>query len=323
MNSITITPGHIARHTPQNAGSQGREAAIIDIAQDVLLRHLYFEGVLEELVFKGGTALRKLYAGTAGRFSLDLDFSTNTIGDDTDNTLSNLIFAVNQLSLGPFTYGVAERRGKWILTYSHSFDINAPSLQSKLDLSPPPWLSPVRRSWIPLPIHEQYGDPPLPELQTIQLVESLAEKIARLNRATPARDMYDLRWIATNPSIVGCLDQPLIRRLVVLKIWVDANGLHAGNTFWRPGHRGFAFDPENWLRARSSDEFDTEDIGALTVPPPTAKELSESLRLYYRFLLDLDEEECIVAQAREQDRPLVLRLLSELPGERLKDVGLY
>jgi len=73
MNNMTITPGHIARHTPQNAGAQGREAAIIDIAQDVLLRHLHSEGVLDELVFKGGTALRKLYAGTAGRFSLDLD----------------------------------------------------------------------------------------------------------------------------------------------------------------------------------------------------------------------------------------------------------
>lgn len=31
--------------------------------------------MLDELAFKGGTALRKLYAGNQGRFSLDLDFS--------------------------------------------------------------------------------------------------------------------------------------------------------------------------------------------------------------------------------------------------------
>ena len=35
---ISIQPGHIARHTPRNAGAQGREAAVVDIAQDLLLR---------------------------------------------------------------------------------------------------------------------------------------------------------------------------------------------------------------------------------------------------------------------------------------------
>jgi hypothetical protein len=74
MSQLNIQLGHIARHTPPNAGAQGREAAIVDVAQDLLLRHLHQEGVLDGLAFKGGTSLRKLYAGTAGRFSLDLDF---------------------------------------------------------------------------------------------------------------------------------------------------------------------------------------------------------------------------------------------------------
>ena len=30
---ISIQPGHIARHTPRNAGAQGREAAVVDIAR--------------------------------------------------------------------------------------------------------------------------------------------------------------------------------------------------------------------------------------------------------------------------------------------------
>ena len=37
-HQISIQPGHIARHTPRNAGAQGREAAVVDIAQDLLLR---------------------------------------------------------------------------------------------------------------------------------------------------------------------------------------------------------------------------------------------------------------------------------------------
>ena len=60
---INIQPGHIARHTPRNAGAQGREAAVIDIAQDLLLRHLHDEGILDGVAIKGGTAIRKLYAG--------------------------------------------------------------------------------------------------------------------------------------------------------------------------------------------------------------------------------------------------------------------
>ncbi|MDR0991175.1 MAG: nucleotidyl transferase AbiEii/AbiGii toxin family protein [Propionibacteriaceae bacterium] len=320
--SITINPGHIARHTPPRAGAQGREAAIIDIAQDLLLRHLNDEGILDRMVFKGGTALRKLYAGTAGRFSLDLDFSVADIGNDPDDVLTELIAAIDDLEIGPFRYGVTERRGKWTITYQHPFG-GEQSLTSKLDLNPPPWLPPNYRDWVPLPIHQQYGNPPLPSIQVTQLTENIAEKIARLNRATPARDMYDLRWIALNPSTAGTLDQPLLRRLAVLKMWVDARGVTAGITHWKPGHEGLPFDPERWLRDRSQGEFDIQDIGALAVPIPTATELSEALQQHYSFLADLDHDEQAIAQVREQDRPLVLKLLAELPGGRLNDIGLY
>lgn len=64
---ISIQPGHIARHTPRNAGSQGREAAVVDIAQDLLLRRLHDEGLLDVVAIKGGTAIRKLYAGNEAR----------------------------------------------------------------------------------------------------------------------------------------------------------------------------------------------------------------------------------------------------------------
>lgn len=321
MSDTSLTRGHILRHTPPGAGAQGQDAAIVDIAQDLLLRNLHARGILNPLAFKGGTAIRKLYAGNAGRFSLDLDFSTLTIGEDPDDALTGLIAAVDGLELEPFRYSVTERRGKWALRYDHPFGGSA--LESKLDLNPPPWLAPNTRGWVPLPVHAQYGQPPLPELQVVRLEENIAEKIARLNRATPARDMYDLRWAMTNPAISRTLDLPLIRHLAVLKIWVDANGAHAGSTWWKPGHEGPAFDPDLWLRDRSRGEFDAEDIGALAVPIPTARELSDSLRAHYRFLTDLDDDERTLAAAREQDRPLALRLMASLPDARLADVGLY
>jgi predicted nucleotidyltransferase component of viral defense system len=37
----------------------GRDATVIDIAQDLLLRDLHERGTLDALVFKGGTSLPK------------------------------------------------------------------------------------------------------------------------------------------------------------------------------------------------------------------------------------------------------------------------
>lgn len=79
----------------------GCEAALVDIAQDLILRELHMIGLLDELVFKGGTSLRKLYAGNAGRFSLDLDFSVREIGADTETVLDLLTEHVKGREMGP------------------------------------------------------------------------------------------------------------------------------------------------------------------------------------------------------------------------------
>ena len=52
-----------------------------------------------------------------------------------------------------------------------------------------------------VPIHSRYGGP-LPQLPVVDLAENVAEKIARLNRRSPARDAYDLAgWPARPASI--------------------------------------------------------------------------------------------------------------------------
>jgi len=320
---INIQPGHIARHTPRGAGSQGYDAAIIDVAQDLLLRHLHEKNILNRLVFKGGTALRKLYAGNAGRFSLDLDFSIAKISDSANDILLELVDTVDSLSIGPINYGTTERRGKWYIEFSHHFGPDTGNLYSKLDISPPSWMTPTKKDWIAMPIHATYGEPKLPKLTAILLEENIAEKIARLNRATPVRDLYDLKWIMTTVGIAQNLDLSLIRHLSVLKIWSDANGVNAGNTCWRPGHKTIPFNPEHFLRDRSNEDIDIDDIGALAIPVPTAKDLSESLSKHFKFLQNLTTDEKIIAQVREQDRSLALKMLRDLPGGRLSNIGLY
>lgn len=321
MSALNIQPGHIARHTPRNAGAQGREAAVVDVAQDLLLCHLQEVGILNDIVIKGGTAIRKLYAGKEGRFSLDLDFSFASIDANQDKIVDAFISEVDGLTLGPFSYGVKERRGKWSVTFSSRF-VSSPTLATKLDFSPAPWLNPTMRTWVPMPIHKQYGVV-LPSIQTTRLEENIAEKIARLNRTTTARDMYDLAWIMSNSSICGALDTSLIRRLSVLKIWVDSNGMHANNTAWLPGHKASTFDPSHWLRDRSAGEFDLEDIGALAVPTPSPEELSQSVKSSFAFLADLTEEEEWLSRSDERDRSLAIRLLQELPDGRFVGKGVY
>ena len=326
-STFNITAAHIARHTPQRAKALGREAALIDIAQDLMLRHLSECGLMSELVFKGGTALRKLYAGVAGRFSTDLDFCVREIGTSAADVLSLLADEIDGLAIGPFVYGVEVRRGKHHLLFA-SPQLGAPEkLTSKVDVSPPPWLEPTSRNWVPMTIHRQYGAP-LPVLPVIRLEENLAEKIARLNRVTPARDMYDLRWIADN-LLRTEIDIALVRRLAVLKVWVDTNGVTAGagagsgGSTWLPAHSGGPFDPVAWLRIRSEDEYDEEDIGAIAVPAPLLAEMSADVSRAYGFLADLDDNEKIVAQAREKDRQVVLRMLAELPEARLAHAALH
>lgn len=316
MSMMNIQPGHIARHTPKGAGAQGREAAIVDIAQDLLLAHMHDAGVLDGLAIKGGTAIRKLYAGREGRFSLDLDFAELVEG-----ARELFVMETDGLAIGPFRYGVAERRGRWSITFESPFVTEA-TLASKLDFAPMPWLEPVSRGWAPMPVHAQYGLD-LPEILTVHLEENVAEKIARLNRTTTARDMYDLRWIMSNAATAAAVDKALIRRLAVLKIWVDANGMHAGDTHWRPALQRSFFDAERWLRERGEDEFDPEDIGALAVPRPTGKEMSDAVRESFAFLADLDEDEAAIAYSDERDRSLAIRMLSSLPAATFDARELY
>jgi len=83
--------------------------SLLDIAQDFLLAHLQLRGVFADLVvFKGGTALRKLYAGASGRFSTDIDLAARAV--DTDRqTVAAMNADEANVTLGPFTFTSTRR----------------------------------------------------------------------------------------------------------------------------------------------------------------------------------------------------------------------
>ena len=320
FDRMNITIGHVARHTPAGSGAPGREAAIIDIAQDLLLSYLKEIGLLDAIVIKGGTAIRKLYAGKEGRFSLDLDFAVEDEAVDREEKVLEFVSAIEDLKLGQFSYTVSERRNKWYIEMTSPFN-EGELFKTKLDFAPRPWLEPVERQFCELPIHKQYGFD-LPAIKTVRLEENMAEKIARLNRTNTARDIYDLNWIMEQPSIERTIDKDLLRSLSVLKIWVDSHGMHCGNTWWRPAHAPSVFEPDRWLNGRDPKEIDREDIGTLAVPAPLPEEMVQGLKDNFSFLQELSDEETQIAHSNAKDRSLVIRTMMELPDARLTS-GLY
>ena len=115
FDKVHLTEGYIARHTPMGGSAPGREAAVIDIAQDLLLSYLEDRGLMNNVALKGGTALRKLYSGKEGRFSLDLDFAIDDADTSAEDRAFDFVAAIDGLKLGPFNYSVSERRGKWYI----------------------------------------------------------------------------------------------------------------------------------------------------------------------------------------------------------------
>jgi len=308
-----ITLGWIHRHLPPRS-TVGIEIALLDIAQDFLLAALHDEGLFDDLlVFKGGTAIRKMWAGAAGRFSTDIDFAAGHPGTDRNAAAALVARAVQRRRLGPFEFTASERRGRWHLAVASEF--GSPRIAIKVDVGPPPWLRPEHRRPVETGIHSRY-DFAMPAVPTVPMEETLAEKVARLNRQSTARDAYDLVWAASAvPTLVP--EPARLRRMAVLKTWVDANGLG----LWPPARNSRRFDPEVWLAARI--DWDDQAIGLLASPPPPLPELGSDLSDRYRWLADLSPDEAQWAEAHVGDRADVIQAIADLPGAALTPAELW
>jgi hypothetical protein len=71
-----------------------------EIVLAYVLRILADQGLLEQLAFKGGTAIRKIHLANQGRFSLDLDFTA--LGEvESEDLILNIVGALhNQTHYG-------------------------------------------------------------------------------------------------------------------------------------------------------------------------------------------------------------------------------
>ena len=221
-----------------------------EIVLTYLLQLMAERGILDKLAFKGGTCLRKMFIGSGGRFSTDLDFTRVEEHDHED-----VILAMMEAFEQPFhglrfgvpddSYYETQDGLSWGVNpvYAHDWNADGQS-QIRLQVSrrEVPTLPPTRNAQ-----HIQSYFRHLPfdpvDITCLALPEIIAEKVRACYQRSKARDIYDLSVFATRP-----LDRPLIRRLVVLKLWQASD----------------AFDPEALMaRFNNATAFDWEDLRQL------------------------------------------------------------
>ena len=273
-----------------------------EIVLTFLLQLLSERGILDRLAFKGGTCLRKMYLGSKGRYSTDLDF-TALEGHDPEGVILAMMEAFEDEfhgikflvpdngyyeALGGQSWGVNP-------TYSHEWN-EAGDSEIRLQVSrrETPTLKPERR-----PQCEQSYFRLLPfapsEITCLALPEILAEKIRACYQRNKARDFYDLGVFATRP-----LDQSLVRRLVVLKLW----------------QAGEKFDPARLMRNfEEGGEFDWDDLRDLVrhTEEIDPERICAACAGSFRFLADLSPDESVLANdAHQRDQELWGRLRTAL-----------
>jgi len=273
-----------------------------EIVLTFLLQLLSERGILDRLAFKGGTCLRKMFIGSQGRFSTDLDFTALEEHNHEDIVLAMMGAFEDEfhgikfqipgsgyyLSLGGQSWGVNP-------SYSHEWNGAGDSeIKLQISLRETPTLTPVRRRHCE---QSYFGLLPFApnEITCLALPEILAEKIRACYQRSKARDIYDLGIYAARP-----LDQPLIRRLVVLKLW------QAGDTF----------DPERLMKKfEEGIEFDWDDLRDLVrrTENINREKICAACAGGFRFLADLSpEERALASDSHQREHGLWDRLRAEV-----------
>ncbi len=291
-----ITAGYLALHSQGRKG--GRDVALLDVCQDYVLHALNQHDVFDlGVVLKGGTSLRKFRAGNAGRFSTDLDFATPDI--------ETAKFVIDTLEELGEIFNVSVRLlDRETLRARLIFDTNlgTTAIPAKLEFSPRGlWLPTMTTPPVLLPVHRGYEFTPS-AMPVPALEESIAEKLAAWYRRRKLRDLYDIFWYGKQR-----FNEPLVRRMFVLKVWCDIvhDGLGKG-----------PINPATVISDSDIRKIPQEDIGLLTHPVQPDHWLA-SIRERFRFITEIDNEEHRVTACSPRDAYFIDTLIEQIKQTKL------
>jgi hypothetical protein len=283
-----LTQPQVQRYSTES-GLRDIMIAEKEVVLTFLLQLLSERGILDRLAFKGGTCLRKMFVGSQGRFSTDLDF-TGIEEHDHEEIILEMMQAFErpfhgiQFAIPDEAYYETQDGLSWGVNPTYSHDWNASGVSEvKLQIS--------RRETPTLPTERR----PQIEQSYFKLLP-FAPRRNHLPRASrdPCRENPRLlsaeqsaRHLRSRHVRHAAARSALIRRLVVLKLW------QARDTF-----RSGAPDAE----VQDGRDFDWDDLRQLlnrAVVIDRDRITADCVR-GFGFLADLTAEERVLASDQHQ-----------------------
>lgn len=273
-----------------------------EIALTYVLRIMADQGLLGQLAFKGGTAIRKLHLGNRGRFSLDLDFTaTGDVDPETlildivnvlhDRTCFGIAFSVPSSDY----YATSTSSGADV-TYQHEW-VTMGKFGIQVSFRAQPILPVQDAVLLPERYFDWLGIAP-PEVPALDIHEIIGEKIRAAAQRSRVRDLYDLYQFTSRR-----FDRSTVRKIAVIKCW----------------ETNFAFNPENFLAGLQSDHYDWADLRRLVRRgwKIRAETIISQVQDGFAFLTELTPEESLLAgdpyhRQRKVHRFLIESLQSNL-----------
>ena len=251
-----ITEGQLRLIARYYAG-RGREFAFLELAQEHLLLWMVREGLFangpEDVVFKGGMAIRKFRLGPRGRFSTDLDFAVadDAYAEHVIASLSQGLISIEGVRFETTQVDFDAAKARWIGVV----DGIGRTMEAKLEFTRRPTLlapvMPVRRLEISGITPDLLGFE-LPLIPLMRLEENLAEKLARFRRVIRSRDLYDLAELGR--EVRDQID--LVRQIVCFKVYFDV--VRDGRESPSP----FLAGPE-YVGRKVAEIIDPDDLGLI------------------------------------------------------------
>lgn len=282
----------------RNSGLRDKLVAERDVVLTYALRALLDAGLMNHLAFKGGTCLRKLIFGSAGRFSEDLDFTLDS-DEPEDDVLARVVETFSRehhgitFALDDYYKTDGDTSFGGDVLYRHAWN-DAGRFRLQVSLRERPTLPVVALAMRPQAYFGQL-EFDLFEVRSLPTIEMIAEKVRAAFQRAKVRDLYDLHRFATTP-----FDGELLRRLVVLKLWQVRDRFVPDSFFAKL--RGGDYEWEDIQRlVRSSERVDPAEIIAVV----------EDRFAVLRLLTELERQ--ILGDARSgRNEPLAERLRVEV-----------
>jgi predicted nucleotidyltransferase component of viral defense system len=282
----------------RNSGLRDKLVAERDVVLTYALRALLDAGLMNHLAFKGGTCLRKLIFGSAGRFSEDLDFTLDS-DEPEDDVLARVVETFSRehhgitFALDDYYKTDGDTSFGGDVLYRHAWN-DAGRFRLQVSLRERPTLPVVALAMKPQGYFGQL-EFALFDVRSLQTIEMIAEKVRAAFQRTKVRDLYDLHRFATTP-----FDGELLRGLVVLKLWQVRD----------------RFVPDSFFAKLRGGDYEWEDIQRLVraserVDPAEIISVVEDRFAVLRQLTELERQ--ILGDARSgRNEPLAERLRAEI-----------